>query len=162
MSGVINTNTEEKPKTPPVILSIVGKGLSVSDCIDAHIRNPLERQRQFESEPLLPNITAVLDEAADEVPDQIAWNFFEEDICQTYREVRENVNRTASMLHRLGIRKGTHVGVMLPNVPAFPTTWLALGRLGAVMVPINDRYGPRELDYIINDSNAEWLVIDEQ
>lgn len=162
MSGTKNTSTEKKPKVPPVILSIVGKGLSVDDCIDAHIRNPLERQRQIESEPLLPNITAVLDEAADEVPDQIAWNFFEEDICQTYREVRENVNRIASALHGLGVSKGTHVGVMLPNVPAFPTIWLALGRLGAVMVPINDRYGPRELDYIINDSNTEWLVIDEQ
>ncbi len=144
------------------ILSIVGKGLGVEDCIDAHFRNPLERQRQIENEPLLPNIAAVLDEAADEVPDQIAWNFFEDGVRQTYRDVRNNVNRLANAFHDLGIGKGTHVGVMLPNIPSFPTTWLALGRLGAIMVPINDRYAPRELDYIINDSDTEWLVIDEQ
>jgi acyl-coenzyme A synthetase/AMP-(fatty) acid ligase len=143
------------------ILTIVGKGLGTQDCIDAHIRGPFERQRQIENEALLPNTYAVLDEATNEVPDQIAWNFFEEGVQQTYRQVRDNVNRLASAFQTLGIRKGTHVGVMLPNVPEFPTTWLALGRLGAVMVPINDRYTPGELDYILNDSNAEWLVIDD-
>lgn len=144
------------------ILTIIGKGLGTEDCIDAHLLDPEERQRQIESEPLLANIAAVLDEAAGEVPDQIAWNFFDEGIRQTYREVQGNVNRLAGAFHDLGIGKGTHVGVMLPNIPSFPTTWLALGRLGAVMVPINNRYAPRELDYIINDSDAEWLVIDEQ
>jgi len=145
----------------PSILSIIGKGLRVEDCIDAHIRGPVERQRQIESEPLLANIAAVLDEAAAEIPDQIAWNFFEDGVSQTYREVLESVNRLASGLHQIGIRKGTHVGVMLPNIPEFPTTWLALGRLGAVMVPVNDRYSPRELDYIANDSDMEWLIIDD-
>ncbi len=145
----------------PDILSILGKGLTAADCIDAHIRGPVERQRQIESEPLLPNIAAVLDEAAAEVPDHIAWNFFEEGLTFTYAEVQDNVNRLASGLHKAGIRKGTHVGVMLGNVPEFPTTWLALGRLGAVMVPINDRYSPRELDYIVNDGDVEWLIIGE-
>ncbi len=143
------------------ILSILGKGLGPDDLIDAHVRDPWQRQRQIESEPLPANITAVLDEAADAVPDQIAWNFFEDGVRHSYRQVADNVNRLASALRNLGIDKGTHVGVMLPNEWSFPTTWLALGRLGAVMVPINDRYTPGELDYIINDSESAWLVIDE-
>lgn len=147
----------------PEILRILGKELTVSDLIDAHIRGPEERQRQIESEPLPQNIAQVLDEAAAEIPDQTAWHFFEDGISETYRQVQENVNCLAHGLHKLGIRKGTHVGVMIAgNAVSFPTTWLALGRLGAVMVPINDRYSSHELDYIINDSDAEWLVIDHQ
>lgn len=49
---------------------------------------------------------------------------------------------------------------MLPNVPEFPTTWLALARLGAVMVPINIGYTARELHYVLTDSEASFLVID--
>ena len=56
--------------------------------------------------------------------------------------------------------KGTHVAVTLPNISAFPVTWLALARLGAVMVPVNVRYTPAELGYVLTDSEAEFLVID--
>ena len=52
------------------------------------------------------------------------------------------------------MRKGTHVAVM-PNVAAMPLSWLALGTLGAVMVPVNVNYLERELAYVINDSHAE-------
>ena len=145
----------------PSILEILGKGLKESDLIDAHFRDAIARQRQIESEPLPVNIVQVLDDAVADVPDQTAWHFFEEGVCETYRQIHDKVNRLAHGLHKLGIRKGTHVAVMIAgNVPAFPTTWLALGRLGAVMIPVNDRYSSRELDYILNDGDAEWLVID--
>jgi fatty-acyl-CoA synthase len=72
------------------------------------------------------------------------------------------VNRVAAGLAGLGVRKGTHVAMMVPNVPQFPLTWLAIGRLGAVMVPVNVSYTGRELDYIVNDGRAEFLVIAEE
>ena len=70
------------------------------------------------------------------------------------------MNGIAGNLLRLGIRKGTHVAVMLPNIPVFPTLWLALARIGAVMVPVNIAYRERELAFVLNDSEAEFLVID--
>ena len=45
----------------------------------------------------------------------------------------------------IGVGKGTHVALMLPNLSAYPVTWLALATLGAVMVPVNNRYTAREL-----------------
>ncbi len=156
-TGTASTRSDD----PPSILNILGKVLQSSDLIDAHVRGPEARQCQIENEPLPVNIAQVLDEAAAEVPDQTAWDFFEDGITETYQQVRSNVNRLAHGLYKLGIRKGVHVGVMIAgNVVSFPTTWLALGRLGAIMVPINDRYSSHELDYIINDSDTEWLVID--
>src|SRR5262249_15458065 len=75
-------------------------------------------------------------------------------------DVLDRITRLASSLHRLGVRKGTHVAVALPNVAAFPITWLALACLGAVMVPVNIRYTPAELGYVLSDSDTAFLVID--
>ena len=51
-----------------------------------------ERRRQIESEPLPPNVAALLDEAAAEVPDKVALDFFEDGERLTYGELRQRVN----------------------------------------------------------------------
>ncbi|MEO6269773.1 MAG: class I adenylate-forming enzyme family protein [Lautropia sp.] len=130
--------------------------------IPRYSADPFERCRQLEAEPLPTSNAALLDEAAAEAPDRVAWRFIDSGETATYAEVQAMVGRIASGLHRLGVGKGTHVAVMVPNVPQFPVTWLALGRLGAVMVPVNIGYTPRELDYIVNDAQAQYLVIAEE
>ncbi len=117
-----------------------------------------ERRRQIEAEPLPANIGALIDAAADEAGDRILWNFFEAGETITYAQMRRVVNGLAARLVALGITKGTHVGVMLPNIPAFPLTWLALGRIGAVMLPINPAYTPREIAHVMQVAEAEWVV----
>src|SRR4051812_21176105 len=108
-----------------------------------------ERRRQIEREPLPASVAALLDEAAAEVPDRIALDFFEDTERLSYGELRRRVDRLANGMARRGIGKGSHIGVMLPNMVALPVTWLALARLGAVMVPMNVAYTPREMDYVI-------------
>src|SRR5215475_8536006 len=118
------------------------------------------RVRAIEATPLPENLGALLDEAAREASDRIVWDFFEEGERETYDSLRRRVNGIAANLLQLGIRKGTHVAVMLPNIPTFPLLWLALARLGAVMVPVNTAYRERELAYVLNDSKADFLAID--
>ena len=60
----------------------------------------------------------------------------------------------------MGVKKGTHVGVMLPNIPESLAAWVALGRIGARMIPINPGYTPDELKYWLTDGDAELLLID--
>ncbi|MBB5215591.1 AMP-binding protein [Parapusillimonas granuli] len=117
------------------------------------------RIEQLEAEPLPASIGFLLDAAAAECPAALAWNFFELGATIDYATLQKTVNRLACGMYEAGIRKGRHVGVMLPNIPAFPLTWLALARLGAVMVPINIAYTPRELTFIIENGDVEWLVI---
>jgi len=124
--------------------------------------DPLQRCRQLEAEALPASNAALLDEAAAEVPERLAWHFIDSGETATYRQVQAMVNRVAAGLAGLGVGKGTHVAMMVPNVPQFPLTWLAIGRLGAVMVPVNVSYTGRELDYIVNDGRAEFLVIAEE
>ncbi len=123
-----------------------------TDILNRPVPSVAERRTAIEAEPLPANIAALLDEAADAAGDRLAWTFFESGEQATYREVRADVAALARGLVACGIRKGSHVGVMLPNVAAFPLSWLAIASIGAVMVPINIAYRERELAYVLNDS----------
>lgn len=118
------------------------------------------RRSSLEKTVLPVNLGALLDMAAIECGDQLLWNFFESGETHSYRRCAEESRALASSFARLGIVHGTHVGVMLPNITAFPLTWFALARLGAVMVPVNTRYRERELQYVLGNSDAQWLIAD--
>jgi long-chain acyl-CoA synthetase len=120
-----------------------------------------ERRRQIEAEPLPANVPALLREAAAAKPDHVAIDFFETPERLTYSQLEARVRQLAAGLASLGVGQGTHVAVMLPNVSAFPVTWLAIATLGAVMVPVNGAYTPREVAYVTGDAEATWLVIEE-
>ena len=121
-----------------------------------------ERRGWIESQPLPRNIADLIGQAAAAAPDRLAWNFFESGEAITYRELRGAVNGLAQGLNRIGVKKGTHVAVMIPNLAAMPMSWLALGTLGAVMVPVNINYLERELAYVINDSDTEYAIVHAQ
>lgn len=116
--------------------------------------------KRIESQPLPKNVPALLEQAVREIPDAVAMSFFEDGIEISYRDLGDQVRRLASGLAGIGVARGTHVGVMLTNTPAFPITWFALLHLGAVMVPVNTRYTGRELEYVLRTSEAGYLVIE--
>lgn len=118
-----------------------------------------ERHRHLEHEQLPPNVGSLLDTATKDCPERDAWNFFEGAGSRTYRKLQSDVGRTANALRSWGVTKGTHVAVMLPNIPEMPTIWLALAKLGAIMVPVNIRYTARELRYVLEDGRVEYLII---
>lgn len=129
--------------------------------LSADIPSWAERRSRIEGEPLPENLPALLHAVAAERPDQVALDFFEAPERLTYRELATRVSELAAGLAELGVGRGAHVAVMLPNVSAFPVTWLALATLGAVMVPVNGAYTPREIAYVVGDAEASMIVIDE-
>ena len=98
---------------------------------------------------------------AEDLGDKVVARWFQEDKAMTYRELDEKAQILASALMEKGIRKGAHVAVMLPNCPEFLISWVAIAHLGAVMVPVNTGYTGDELYYVLNDSNAQALMVDE-
>ncbi len=79
----------------------------------------------------------------------------------SYSEMDRLSNQYANALRAVGVRKGDRIGVMLPNRIEFPILWFAIAKLGAVMVPINMRYTPREIEYILSDAQAKFALVDE-
>ena len=123
---------------------------------------PQTLHQQIEAEPLRPNLGSLLDQAVAEFGDKPLWISMEDSGPDlSYREFGALVARTANVFRAAGVGKATHVGIMLPNVPQFLAGWLALARLGAVMVPINPTYTPDELHYMLSDGDVEFLLIDQ-
>ena len=119
-----------------------------------------DRIRRLEAEPLPTSIHALLREAEAVAPDTVAIHVIATGQTLTYRALLVAVDRLAAGLCAVGVRRGSHVGVMLPNRLEMPLTWLALARIGAVMVPLNVRYTGHEMHYTLIDSDASHLVID--
>jgi acyl-CoA synthetase (AMP-forming)/AMP-acid ligase II len=118
-------------------------------------------RKRVEAEPLPQNLGALLDEAVSKFGDDPAWIFVDQDLPPlTWRQIGDLVARSANSFAGMGIKKGTHVGVMLPNIPESLAAWVALGRIGARMIPINPGYTPDELKYWLTDGDAEFLLID--
>lgn len=81
--------------------------------------------------------------------------------CVSYRELDTNANKVAQGFLRLGVKKGDKVCHMMPNCPDFLVTWIGLAKLGVVEVPVNTALRGYTLEYIINHSEAEVLVVHE-
>ncbi|EIG61156.1 class I adenylate-forming enzyme family protein [Bradyrhizobium sp. WSM1253] len=90
-----------------------------------------------------------------------AIDVFERDERASYSEMDRRSNRCAHGLRAFGVRKGDRVGMMLPNRIEWPILWFALAKLGAVMVPINMCYTPREIAHILDESQAKFAIVDE-
>jgi acyl-CoA synthetase (AMP-forming)/AMP-acid ligase II len=84
----------------------------------------------------------------------------------TYREVAERSLRAARSLAALGVGRGDHVGLLMPNSPDFVFGFFGIQLLGAVAVPLNTRYRARELAYVAENADLVALltsdIVDEQ
>jgi malonyl-CoA/methylmalonyl-CoA synthetase len=78
-----------------------------------------------------------------------------------YRQLQEQVDRLAAGLQRRGVRKGDRVAFYLSNRLEFVVAYLAVLRVGAVMVPINLRYRRLEIAHILRDCMPRLLVTEQ-
>jgi acetyl-CoA synthetase len=76
----------------------------------------------------------------------------------TFRELYEGTNRIANALRHLGVGRGDRVGVFLPMLPETVMTVLALGKLGAVFLPMFSGFGPEALASRLRDGEASLLI----
>jgi crotonobetaine/carnitine-CoA ligase len=69
--------------------------------------------------------------------------------------------QAAAALAELGVAKGDHVAVMLPNCLEFLDIWFGCALLGAVLVPVNLALKGDGLRYILEHSDAKVVFADE-
>jgi acyl-CoA synthetase (AMP-forming)/AMP-acid ligase II len=93
--------------------------------------------------------------AADERPDHLAIVLPHR--RATYGQLRDRAMQKALALQALGIGPGDHVGLLLPTGMDFVESMFAAALLGAVAVPINARYQPPELAYVVENADLKAL-----
>jgi long-chain acyl-CoA synthetase len=86
-----------------------------------------------------------------------------EDIdSRTWRELNENVNRLAHVLQSLGVRQGDRVSLLARNRIECVEAFFACAKIGVIYSPINFRFAPAEIEYVLGDSGCEVLICDEE
>jgi fatty-acyl-CoA synthase len=99
----------------------------------------------------------VLDESAERYGHRAVLIFKDREL--TYHELNHQVNRLAKGLVKLGIKKGDHVSIWLPNSFEWVICNFAIIKAGAVMIPVNTRYKSREVEYILKQSDSTTLFM---
>ncbi|MDP2419390.1 MAG: AMP-binding protein [Hydrogenophaga sp.] len=77
----------------------------------------------------------------------------------SYGELDAHSAALGAWLQSLGLLPGARVAIMLPNVPQFLVTMVAILRAGYTVVNVNPLYTARELEHQLKDSGAEAIVI---
>src|SRR3954467_8007644 len=80
------------------------------------------------------------------------------DVRLSYAALQERAFAAARSLAALGVGPGGRVGVLMANAPDFVALLFGTSLLGAVMVPINARFAPRELSYVIANGDLDVVV----
>ena len=90
----------------------------------------------------------------------IIWEGNEpEDIRRiTYRELHREVCRTATLLKKLGVKRGDRVAIYLPMIPEAAICMLACARIGAVHTVVFAGFSSESLRDRINDCGCKLLI----
>src|SRR5215471_15708933 len=110
------------------------------------------------TEATVPTISGSLRSTARRVPGDPALTFG--DRACTYAELDAAVDRTASALAGLGLRRGDRFALMATNSDRFVVTFYAALRCGAIVVPVNPASAPPEIAYLLEDSGAAVFTFD--
>jgi long-chain acyl-CoA synthetase len=98
----------------------------------------------------------LLDASVARYPSRPCTSFFGRRL--TYREIGQMVERTAAGLQALGVRKGTNVGLFMPNCPAFIVYYFAILKTGATVVNYDPLHAPEDLAFQVRDSDTGLMV----
>ncbi|MCA1962246.1 MAG: AMP-binding protein [Desulfomonile sp.] len=77
----------------------------------------------------------------------------------THRQLLDRVDRVACGLAATGVEKGDRLAVLAENSAEFIYLYGAAARIGAVMVPVNWRLKPDEVEFVISDVSPRVLFV---
>jgi long-chain acyl-CoA synthetase len=101
-------------------------------------------------------VFAAIERMRDKYPDRAA--IFYEGKTWTYSEMMELFDRFANALYNLGVRHGDKLMLYIPNCPQFLAGFFGSMKVGATPVPVSPIYTPYEIEYLINDSGAQFIL----
>lgn len=98
----------------------------------------------------------LLETSASKFPDRYFLDFLGKKY--TYGEISNLVDRAAKGLLAQGVKKGTRLGLFLPNCPVYVVFYYAAMKIGATVVNFSPLYATGEVATQIKDSNTEIMV----
>ena len=119
----------------------------------AHYPEGVPKELSLNAETL----TAMFARSAQRFSRRPALYFFGKTL--SYQECHSLVERFASGLAALGVRKGDRVALCLPNSPQAVIAYFGILRAGGIVVACNPTYTEYELSHQLHDSGARAVVV---
>ncbi|HEX9949456.1 MAG TPA: AMP-binding protein, partial [Thermodesulfobacteriota bacterium] len=102
------------------------------------------------------SVPELIDQAVDKYKKNTAVIFYGKKI--SYAELKELIDRFATALAALGIKRGDTVALFLLNCPQYIIAYFAILKLGAKVTPISPVYTSMEVKHQLEDSEAQAIV----
>jgi len=123
--------------------------------LDAYKLGPFKLSKTMKPYPEVP-LFAFFDDTVARYPNRSACVYLGRKI--TWKELGIYVDKLATALSALGIKKGDKVATILPTSPQFIISDYAIQKTGAVHVPCSLLHKEHELIYEIGESGAQTVV----
>jgi acyl-CoA synthetase (AMP-forming)/AMP-acid ligase II len=105
-------------------------------------------------------IYSVISRNAFVYPDRLGWVFNDEKV--THAQFKKRVDQLAFGLWQIGIKKEDRIGVLAFNSLNFAYLYGAAARIGAIILPINWRLKPEEIEYVISDGTPKVIFVGQE
>lgn len=79
-----------------------------------------------------------------------------------YRRLGELAAGMAAGLERMGVGPGERVAIVSPNAARFLVAYFGVSAFGRILVPVNYRLTPAEIDYILEHSGSAVVLVDPE
>ncbi len=99
----------------------------------------------------------LLQKTAKQHPEKTAIVYGERKI--TYAQLDLLSNKFAHALTKLKLKKGDKVAIFLPNIPQFMVAFFGVLKAGAAVTTISPMHREREVEFQLNDSGAQTIVV---
>ena len=102
----------------------------------------------------------ILENKVSEFPDAIALKYRDEEI--KYSELQDKINKMAQYFWSEGLRPEQVVGICLERTPDLIVGLFAILQCGAAYLPLDPKFPKSRLEFMINDSEASFLLTDKE
>lgn len=110
-----------------------------------------------------PNVGQILEKRASLTPNRVGWIDSETGGRYRYEDLDQRANRAVNFLREeYGVSQGDRVSVLAFNGLHYSDLFFGLGKIGAILSPLNWRLAVPELNYILEDSSPEVVLYDEK
>ncbi len=106
-------------------------------------------------------LPTLLRHAFSKYADKKAFSFIDGE-QNTYKDLEQSVRKVGIVLKNLDITQGDKVAILAHNSPEWVATYLAIGSLGAVVVPILPDFSKKEVAHILSHSESKAIFVSEK
>lgn len=99
---------------------------------------------------------SLVEEAAYKFSRNVAYDFMGNKI--TYKELLSQVDHMARGLQDLGVKKGSHIGIFMPNCPQFSVAYFGILKAGGTVVNYSPLYSEQELIQQVESSETDIMI----